>query len=373
MKSTGTIALLIGLGVLTAPVAHTEDVAQAMANRFEPYVAKAMEELSMPGLAVGVVLDGEEVYSRAFGVTNLLTQEPVTTRSLFHMASVTKPFVATVVMQLAQEGKVDLKRPVLAYVPYFVMDDERLKDVTVAQLLNHTAGMPDVISYEWNKPQLDDEALKRYLRQQGHRKLLSDPGTKRKYSNVGFELLGGLIAEVTGLTFEQAVTERILAPLKMTDSTLIMPEADASLLTSPHVGKAEKLRVHEYFPYNRRHAPSSTLVSNVEDMTLWMLMLLNEGEWDGARILKRKTLKRMWKPLDPAHRIAGTSWFLGSRKGMATVYHGGGDTGFRSHLLLVPEASLGIVVMSNYNETRAQLIAYSAMDALIDAAILSSK
>ena len=107
--------------------------------------------------------------------------DPITTRSLFHMASITKPFVATSIMQLVEIGKIDLDAPVVKYLPYFHMADERYKTITARQLVTHTSGMPDVEDYEWQKPQYDEGALERYVRRLSKLKLAFAPGEKFQY------------------------------------------------------------------------------------------------------------------------------------------------------------------------------------------------
>ena len=111
----------------------------------------------LPGLAVGVLIDSQVVYRAGFGSTRMSGGQPITPSTLFHMASITKPFVATAVVQLSNAGKVDLDAPVTRYVPYFRMKDSRASAITVRQLLTHTAGMPDVTDYRWNFPEYDDQ------------------------------------------------------------------------------------------------------------------------------------------------------------------------------------------------------------------------
>jgi CubicO group peptidase (beta-lactamase class C family) len=157
--------LVIGLAILCIS-AHT--YAQTKPNRFkeqlDPVIKQVMQQASMPGFAVAIVENGQIAYSAAYGLKNLSSKEPMSVLSLFHMASITKPFVATSVMQLWEQGKIDLDAPVAKYLPYFRLTDERYKRITVRQMLSHISGMPDVQDYEWDKPQYDDGALERYVK-----------------------------------------------------------------------------------------------------------------------------------------------------------------------------------------------------------------
>src|SRR5262245_33353633 len=113
------------------------------------------------------------------------------------MASITKPFVATSVMQLVEKGKVDLEATVVKYLPYFRLNDERYATITVRQMLSHLSGMPDVNDYEWDKPQYDDGALERYVRSLTNQSLIAAPGGNFNYSIMSYEVRSCMIARVS--------------------------------------------------------------------------------------------------------------------------------------------------------------------------------
>ena len=130
----------------------------------EPLIRQALADFGVPGLALGIVKGDTLVYAKGFGVRNAETREPVTPESLFHMASISKPFVATAIMQLAEAGKLELDAPVRTYLPYFRPAGDGADSITVRQLLAHTAGMPDAEDYCWYRPEDDEAALERYVR-----------------------------------------------------------------------------------------------------------------------------------------------------------------------------------------------------------------
>ncbi|HSO75381.1 MAG TPA: serine hydrolase domain-containing protein, partial [Blastocatellia bacterium] len=265
MRRTIVRALAVVIAAFPqAPLAQAED---PFTLQLQPMIQQVMKEQEVPGFAIAVVRDQKIVYASGFGVKNIdKKNDKINPESLFHMASITKPFVATSVMQLVEQGKVDLDMPVVKYLPYFRLKDERYKTITVRQMLGHISGMPDVQNYEWDKPVYDDGALERYVRTLTDKSLIAEPGTKFAYSNMAFEVLGDLIAKVSGETFEGYVQKHILKPLKMNDSTLLVKEASPQLLTSPHVLNASyDVSVSKVFPDNRMPSPSSTLYSNVVD------------------------------------------------------------------------------------------------------------
>lgn len=325
----------------------------------------------LPGLAVGVLIDSQVVYRAGFGTTRMGGGQPITPSTLFHMASITKPFVATAVVQLSNAGKVDLDAPVTRYVPYFRMKDSRASSITVRQLLTHTAGMPDVTDYRWNFPEYDEQSLERWIRGLADSALIAAPGERWQYSNIGFELLADLVAKVSGESFEDYVQKRILTPLAMRKSTLLMTDIDSSLMAWGHRRASPgPFAIAAYYPYNRRHAGSSTLHSNVDDMLRWARANLQRGALDGARILPDPAYDQLWKEqhdMLPAMRRAGgnrpdvermgvgLSWFLETRAGTRYVSHGGGDHGFRTDLLLAPDQRVAVVVMTNSEAGPSQL------------------
>jgi CubicO group peptidase (beta-lactamase class C family) len=330
-------------------------VAQSLPDQsfvgLETVITQAMREQKIPGFAIGVVKDGRLVYARGFGLMDLGTpNRPVTSQTLFHMASITKPFVATAIMQLVEQGKVSLDDPVIKYVPYFHLKDPRSKDITVRQMVTHTSGMPDVWNYHWDKPEYDDGALERYVRSLHNKELRWAPGTQFRYSNMAFEVLGDLVAKASGKNFDDYVDESILEPVGMKSSTLLYKKANpAKLATGYTIAKGKVVAVAHY-PYNRAHTPSSNLHSNVDDMSRWILVNLNRGELEGRRILKSGTYDFLWKhafPVPERNWHVGISWFMADSGGTEIVMHSGGDDGFTTHLAFAPALKSGVVMMAN--------------------------
>jgi CubicO group peptidase (beta-lactamase class C family) len=357
LTRAATISLLVGLLAIitTAQTAATtgDPELARLRTELEPKINEEIQQGHLPGLAIGVVRNGKLIYAKGFGVAKLGGNTVVTSKSLFHTASVTKTFVATAVMQLVEKGKVDLDAPVTRYLPYFRLNDERYRVITIRQMLSHMSGIPDTVNYNWDKPEYDAGALERFVRSIADQRLVFAPGEKFAYSNTAYEMLGDVIAKVSGESFEDYVQHNILTPLGMKDSTLLVREASPQLLTSPHVLEKDKVVVSKIFPYNRAHAPSSTLYSSIEDMSRWAIANLNHGELNGKRILKRETAESMWRPVaDALGMKEGISWFTTEKQGHRLVLHSGGDVGFESLLVLAPEDSVAVVAMSNFAGTK---------------------
>ena len=371
---------VFGLLIFLAACRRSEAPPAAVASsspyetKLQPLIEEFVRKQEIPGLAIAIVDGGQVVYEHGFGVQSLKAKDPVTPRSLWHMASITKPFVATAVMQLVEKGRIDLDATIPTYLPYFAMADPRAKTITIRQLLTHTSGMPDVDDYEWDRPQYDDGALERYVRSLADQKLIFDPGERFQYSNIAYEILGDVVAKASGMTFEDYVDRSILEPLAMSDSTLLVKETDPALMTWGHEldgrGKPFPSKV---YPYNRMHTPSSDLHSNVRDMSRWAIANLDGGQLDGARILERATREKMWTPAreisspgpDVRRQAIGLSWFLGTHRGHDIVSHGGGDTGYITDLVLIPEGRKAVVWMANVDYIGQPPLTGAALDAVL--------
>jgi CubicO group peptidase (beta-lactamase class C family) len=342
-----------------------------------PRVKAFFDTHDTAGLAVAVVRD-EEVVTRTYGVRDLRTGEPVTAETMFHLASVSKPFVATAIMMLATAADgptLDLDAPITGWVPELTLADGRADEVTARGLLSHTSGLPDVTEYGWHEPQLGDDALGDFARSLSFMRLQSGPGSTFSYSNAGYELLGLLLSRVAGTTFEDAVRRLVLDPLGMTTSTFLRAEVPAGLAASPHVGMPLTVPGDAY-PYTRRHAPSSTLHSNLVELCRWVVAHLEPVEQDGEAPggswvrLDRGMLDLMWQPVlavdePPWEESASLGWALGSYLGQRVLSHSGGDPGFGSRIVIVPARRTGVVVLANTNTVPASMIAKAALDVLL--------
>jgi CubicO group peptidase (beta-lactamase class C family) len=339
--------------------------AQKLVSELDRYLGAQVDALGIPGLTVAVMRADEVIYTGAFGVRELGGDEALTPEHIFHFASVSKPFVATAIMQLVEKGELRLDDRVIEHLPYFRLDDGRYGLITVRQMLDHTSGMPDEEDYEWGKPEYDEAAAERYVRQIASEELLWAPGEGRSYSNMAFDALGDLIAKVSGVPFEQYMKGNILQPLGMNRSSFLYPEIDESVRTTGHVD--DPARVSDVYPYNRRHAPSSTLNSSVVEMTRWLRANLRRGELDGVRILEESNYDLLWNSSggSVAGFNVGLSWFLGELGGARIVYHQGGDTGFSSIVVLVPDEATGVVIASNWEKADTWSLACAILERVL--------
>lgn len=347
---------------------------QRIIDNLDQILPQFLQDELSPGLAVGVVYDHQMIYVKGFGVKNVQTGEAIDEHTLFHMASVSKTFVVTGVMQLVEEGKIDLDTAVSNYLPYFTLADDRHQHITIRLLLNHTSGMPDEDDFGWDRPEYDEGSLERYVRSISDRTLLKEPGESFYYSNIGYEILGDVIAKVSGISFEQFMKERILIPSSMLNSSFLKQEIPCNMLAFPHIlgikdGFGPELS--EIFPYHRAHGPSSTLYTNVVEICNYALTHLNLGQTlGGARVLVGNSYGEMWNKYAPTYyggwsEDIGLGWFLGEYKGLNVCSHSGMDTGFRSNLLLLPVKGIAIAIMTNADFIGNKVLCETILDIIL--------
>ncbi|MFN3665191.1 MAG: serine hydrolase domain-containing protein [Sediminibacterium sp.] len=347
-----SLLLLILAGCNTSQKLSKQHIADY--TEIESYLQSLIDTSGIPGISVAITKGEDIMYINSFGVANTEHHTQLKPKHIFHIASVSKTFSATAIMQLHERGKIDINKPLINYLPYFKLKDERYKEITIKQMLNHTSGMPDIDDYEWSKGISDNGAAERFTRSLSDSILISQPGAAYHYSNIAFDIMADLIAKVSGISFEKYVKENILNPLGMKESSFYYPEIKKSLRTSPHAGNPPK--VLSVYPYNRMHAPSSTLNTNVAELSRWAIANMHNGKYKNTQILSPQTHAMMMTPTFTVNKerniSIGLSWFMYLYKGITNYEHGGSDDGFRSLLTLIPEKEIGIIILSNIETIR---------------------
>lgn len=342
-------------------------------NELDRALQEIISRWGVPGLGVGIVKDDAVIYTRGFGVQSLETGAPVTPDSFFCVASITKCFVATAVMQLVEQGRLHLDTPLVHYLPDFRLADERCTHITLRQMLSHTSGMPDMDEDEYDElvanPEYDEGAAERYVHALAGRQMVAAPGERFAYSNIAYNVLGHLIATVSGQTFEDTMEEHTLRPAGMPESTCFFPSVPTDRLALPHL-RAPEMIVNPVYPYHRADAPASFLHSTTREMCHWAIACLERGIYQGQRILTPTSYDQMWASValrgDPPFREEmGLGWTLGHFAGARTVGHGGGGFGWTCFLALLPEHNCGAIVLSNEESAAHDVALQTVLGALL--------
>jgi CubicO group peptidase (beta-lactamase class C family) len=321
--------------------------------RLDAAIQEYVSQSQVTGLAVAVAQQGELVFRRGYGVQDLDTMRPVTPATLFHLASIVKTMTATAIMQLREAGKLDLDDPVIAHLPYFRVDDPRSDQITIRQCLTHTSGIEHPVDWGWDRPEFDDGSLERHVRSLAERKLVDIPPGRHSYSDIAYNVLGALIAQVSGVSYEEYLRCHILDPLGMAKTTTMPPrEGDPALLALGYERDEAGTIRRSLYPYNRMHVPCGCVASNVLEMTRYATAHLNRGELNGARILPAESYESLWAVQvrdvrDDVDDDIALAWWVRRGSPELIVEHYGGDDGFLSHLCLWPERHQSVVVLCN--------------------------
>ncbi len=320
---------------------HTlADVVEATATKF-----------GIPGVAVGVRADGRERYAY-HGVTSVDNPLPVDRDTLYVLGSVTKTYTATALMRLVAEGRVALDAPVRQYVPELRLADERAAaEITVLNLLNHTAGLDWGLIADTGE---GDDALAAYVTKMAEVTQIAPPGARASYSQAGYNLIGRIIEKVTGLTYERAIASLVCEPLGLSHSFFTRDDVMTRRFAVGHnPGDDGTLTVARLWRRARGDNPGGGLASSVADQLRWARFHLGDGRADSSvRVLPAALLQQMKEPTAALRGSAlgdaiGICWFLRDVDGVRTVGHAGSANGQFATLLTVPERGFAVVALSN--------------------------
>lgn len=352
-------------------------------KQLDQYVEESLFYFDLPGLAVSVGVSEQGPaslaglnYKKAAGTADITTGQPLEEAHIFHMASVSKLFTSTGILQLCAAGKLDLNDKLGDILPYVSIDDKRYGQIKIQHMLTHTSGMADVQDYHWDTPKIDENALKGYALspevKESHM-LWAPEENKFRYSNMAYELLGLIIAETAQMPYEDYMKQQILEPLEMKDSTFLTFErAGGSLeledlkragMAMPHTKDKEKRIVPEaHYPYNREHGPSSTLTSNIFDLEKWAKAHLEK------RLFSEDLYNKIWTryALVPNNGEGmGLGWFMRKQMEYDIYGHEGTDDGFRASFWICPQLSAHVTVAANISRGAVKKINKKLFDILI--------
>lgn len=341
------LAGVTALSIFGANLGDASEVTQQRLEKVDHLMQQALETLNIPGIAVGVVLDGKVVFTKGYGVRNVKDSSPVTENTLFAIGSCSKAFTAFALGQLVDEGCLTWDDPVIRYLPEFRLKDlHATHHLTLRDLVTHRSGLPrhDLAWYNSNFPR--QEILNRLQ----HLDSTYDLREKFQYNNFMFGVAGLVIEKVTGKTWEEFVEGRIFNPLGMATSNFsVEVSAQAEDFASPHTEKEGQVEV---IPFRKltNIGPAGSINSSVKEMMKWVELQLS----DGMPIIRKETLKETHLVHMPVHMPVfeeffgyGLGWFIGLHEGHYIVAHGGGIDGFVSEVTLYPKEKLGVVVLTN--------------------------
>ncbi len=358
-------------------------IARGQGN-LDDVVKRTLQEFDVPGMAVGVIQDGNVQMLKGYGVRKLGGSAPVTGKTLFGIASNTKAFTAAALAILVDEKKIDWDQRVVDILPWFQMSDPYVsREMRVRDLLVHRSGLGlgagDLMLFP--AATLTAREIMQRLR---YVPLATSFRSTYAYDNVLYIVAGAVIEQASGMAWDRFIRERIFQPLGMTRSrTSVNDVPPGEDLAWPHVPTEGKLRVIQHTKLDPA-APAGAIQSSVEDMLKWAAMQLKEGEYAGGRLFSARQSKEMWTPhifvpipADPPKELAAASpffaayalgWIIRDYRGQRIVYHTGGLGGMVTRVTLVPAKKLAIIVFTNQETTSAfQAVTMTILDHYLDA------
>lgn len=342
-------------------------------HKLERQIEATIRAVRVPGLALAVVQGQEVIYVRGFGVTSVEENAlPITPQTLFPIGSITKLLTGTAVMRLVQSGLLDLDQPISSYVPELTFSQAGAADeITLRMLLSHTAGLPsDYRPFGYRGA----VGLEKYVRKEVSRyPFIAPPGTLYAYSGPGISVAGYVLEVVTRKYFTELMQELLFDPLEMKRSTwdpavaMTYPLSQAHTLTT-----GGRLQVLHRMPDNTAAYPRGHLMSTVLDLANFAIMQVNGGRFRDRQVLLPELVAAMHAPQADLYTLTGTqsglTFFTEPYKGLREVMHSGAMASFGGQFRLLPEAGIGVIILTNRltNRLPAAQIAHHIFDGLLD-------
>lgn len=312
----------------------------------------AVSANDVPGAVLGVLNAGQ--YSTwASGLLGVDTRVTTSTDSLFKIGSITKVWTAALIMQLVDEGSVDLETPVVDVLPEFaVANRAATADVTIRHLLTHTSGIDGDIYIETGN---GDDCIERYVAELRTVGQLHAVGSTLSYCNAGFNVAGRIVEKVTGLTWNDALQQRLVGPLGLRGTVTLAEEAILHRTAVGHFQGADgRPRQTTRWMVPRSSGPSAAIAAPMHDLLTFAGMFIDNGRArNGNRILSPEAILAMTDTRTPVPAIGmgvdswGLGWFRSLWNGELVLGHDGASSGQRAYLRIFPGRGVAVALMAN--------------------------
>jgi serine beta-lactamase-like protein LACTB, mitochondrial len=333
-------------------------------TQIESSISKFMVANSVPGLSAAVVEHGEFVWSEGFGMADLENSVPATTKTLYRLASVSKPITAAGAMELSEQGKLDLDAPIQKYCPAFPQKEE---PITTRELLGHLGGIRHYRSNSRDDPEIGntmhfDDPIAAGIKFFANDPLVSPPGAHFHYSTQGYTLVGCAIEGASSEKYVAFMHDHVFVPAGMSQT-----QADDQYRVIPNRTRFYSKNksgavVNADFLDSSYKIPGGGWISSADDMARFEIAMLND------RLVRRATRDLMWTPLKPtdgSEDSYGLGWGASKAAGLFEVGHGGSQQGTSTYILIAPSEGDGVVVLINMDEVDASGLAHELMKIIL--------
>lgn len=369
MRRNATVTCVLLAAILLVSTEASSRDAETVRRWVENNVPEMMREARLPGFSIAVVKGSETIYADAFGARDTERNLPATTDTLFGIGSITKSFVAISILQLVEQGELDLEDPVAEHLPFELGEPD--DPIRIRHLLTHSPGFPNLatstiliargLGQDTGVPMTSAEDFFRYVNGAKGEADFS-PGERFFYNNTAWRLLGAIIQEKAGVPFHEYVTDNVIRRLGMERSTFDVADlfADSDHLT-PHK-KEDGRAVPASFPYPNPAdntdfsflSAAGGIASSVTEMTRYMSMLIENGSYGDDQLISRRSMREMQTLHieEPGNDYGTTGYGFGlgitpDFLGKKLVDHGGSISVSTAYMALIPEEKLGVIMMGN--------------------------
>lgn len=314
---------------------------------------RQMERWGIPGVAIGVLQDGQR-WTTGLGTRDLDTGDPATAETAFRVGSISKPFAATLAMTLVNDGRLDLDTPVAVYLPELQLADPAARTtITTRHLLTHVSGLDCELGADLHAFGSGEDALDKLIAEYPRLRQWTSPGEIWSYCNTGYWLAGAVCARIAGMSFEDAMRERVFEPLGLDRTCFFPDEATGGPLAFGHNLVSPGSNEHRQagtpvFP--RCRVPSGGVISTVDNLLTFAQFHLSDGIVEGRTVIRQPLLEEMRRPqvvVGSASDHWGLGWAIRTVAGETVIGHGGSFGGFEAALSIVPDQRFAISILTN--------------------------
>ncbi len=342
MKKLFPISFIISVSVSYAQAQVNPDYSQ-----LDTVVYKELKETNTPGASIAIIKNNKIIFSKAFGVSNIETGAPVTTDMLFYHGGLSRLFIATTLLLLAEEGKLNINIAIGNYIKGLT---PKIARVTTHQLLSSTAGLKEE---HQTRCLCDTAALNNIIHTWKEDRVFTEPGKIYSGSHLSYALAGLVIEKVTGKSFPDVVREKVFKPLGMNRTTYRLLEAITYPLSQGHTSSGNELpKIYRPFAKNSVGWPRNSFIS-VNDASRFLIALVNDGMLEGRQILSSSVIRSLLKSyaINPASSGGeiGYGVDISNNAGYRLLSINTDWAGFVASVQIVPEQHLGIITLANNN------------------------
>ncbi|GAB3315248.1 serine hydrolase [Larkinella ripae] len=365
------LGILLSLSLF--PVFAQKKPTTKQVQEFDAYVEKVRKEWGVPGLAITVVKDNQVIFKKGYGLREIGKNDPVDTQTQFACASTTKAMTVALVGMLVDEGKLAWDDPVYQYLPELQLQDPAAsRDIRVRDLLTHNTGVGGTDFFTGAMTIPANEMFRRMVYVKPSYPLRAG----FIYQNIMYSAAGRIIERLYGKPWSTVMQERIFDPLGMTQTAPKRGLSKSSNMTKPHVAVNDTIRAIGYGA-DSEIGSAGAVWSCVDDMSKWVMCMLDSGKYNGGRLLKPATWAEIFKPqvlvpedeyatmqlLKPNWLTYGLGWYQHDYRGHKVNFHTGSLTGLTAITGQLPDEKLGVYVYGNYNYAEVRhVILYKTFD-----------